>query len=120
MDYINKEYLLRGESIAHYYLKFKEFLYHLMNRYILGLSGNYMDEKDEMKMIGEDILHYEKYENMTKELVERRVSEMRRYNRSSKKIQSFLRCKLRKWYITIKSLIKIAKEEKLQNQICNP
>jgi hypothetical protein len=111
--YGSKEYMLGGESILIFYLKFKEFIFAQLNRIIGKFGGKYMTDKDEIQMIADDKGRFEDYAVMIRKLVARKETEHGKMVGSVKMFQKAHRDKSRRWFFFIMTVVRKARAKKL-------
>ena len=113
--YCTKEYMLGGESILVFYLKFREFMFNLLNRYIGNLSGKYMTGIDEIEMVIGDKGRFKDYGIMITRLNNRRTTEHDSMVSSVKVLQKNHRDKCRRFVFFVMTLIKKNREKQMQS-----
>lgn len=109
--YGSKEYMLGGESILLFYLKFREYIYSQLNRIIGKFSGKYMTGQDEIQMVSDDKGRFEDYLVMIRKLGARKETEHGKMIGSAKMFQKAHRDNSRKWFFFIMTVVRKARAQ---------
>ena len=109
-----KEYMLKGESIMCFYLRFREFMLKLVNRYIQQQSARYLFPREEIEIVWDDSKRFAGLQDTIQDILKRKILEKQQYQEAVYKIQKFLRNKIQKWYVMVRRLLKLMPSEQLE------
>ena len=112
--YGSKEYLLGGQNILIFYLKFREYIFSQLNHIIGKLGGKYMTGADEIQMVLDDRGRFEDYAIMIKKLGARKDTEHDKMEASVRMFQRAHRDISRRWFWFIMDLVKKTRAQQLE------